>query len=200
MRRGPTPFQEVAIFPDYHKMSSSIETVTAEAVTSRLNRMSNSAREPYIWNDQSMQEEANEFHQCKALFVQAPYHIYYCWEQLEYRYVKRKLRAYVAHIKKLCLSYGIAVEKSRSELFFIVPWTTWRGNEDTLYLGVSSESALAILTTGRYYDRPVTYPLVVPPAVYQEVIAHAIPLFRQNKIRFYLPHDENDTQQQQQQE
>lgn len=51
MRRGPTPFQEVAIFPDYHKMSSSIETVTAEAVTSRLNRMSNSAREPY---DQSM--------------------------------------------------------------------------------------------------------------------------------------------------
>lgn len=57
-----------------------------------------------------------------------------------------------------------------------------------------SESILATLTTGRYYERRVTYPLVVPPDVYQEVIAH----FRENGIRYCLPYDENDTQQRQQ--
>ena len=71
---GPAPHMHVAMFPDQFPISSSIETVTAEAIKSRLNRMSNNNnREMYVWNDQSMQEEVNEFHQCKALFVQAPY-------------------------------------------------------------------------------------------------------------------------------
>lgn len=118
---GPAQHNRVAIFPDQFPISSSIEAVTAEAIKSRLNHMSNSAREPYIWNDQSMQEEVNEFHQCKALFVQAPYPIYYCWEKLELRYVERKLRAYAAHIRPLCKSYDIAVNKHKGQLFFNVP-------------------------------------------------------------------------------
>mgnify|MGYP000473470634 CR=1 FL=1 len=169
---GPPPFEQVAIFPDRFEMSPFIETVTAEAVTNRIQRML--SRDPTPWNGQMIQEEVDEFFQCKAFFLTAPYEMYFCWSILEWLYTRRKLRAYIAHIKPLCKHYNIAVYTRKGDFTFRVPWST--ENDSKNLRGMYSVDKLAHITTRTYRKPPAS--LVIPPAVSQQIIDQAVPLLQ----------------------
>lgn len=152
-------------------MSSSIETVSAEAVIARLQRLF--SRERNAWSDQTAQEEVNEYHQCNALFMQAPHFMYRCWAMLEERYTIRKLQAYWAHIKPLCKRYDIAVSSRKGKLSFFVPWST--DNDSNNLFPMTPAQQLAYLTRGQ--NTPPT--ASVPPAVLQQVIEQMGPRMRE---------------------
>ncbi len=125
---GLPDYNCVAFFPERCKMTSSIATVSAQAVIDRLDRLCRprayGIEGNVPWATQTTQEETDQHFQCMKTFSHPDMVRWYkWWASREADYLRSKLHAHEAHLRPICKRANITIKTSKGVPSYHVPWS-----------------------------------------------------------------------------